>query len=125
MAVIDNGIKIDLPESIIPSDFVPPAVTEFSDQESISKYTLNVLKSTVENADRATTLLNIIENAAIGLLKQINDIIVADYIGTNTVEYFSKFKILGSNSSRSTQSDFLTSNAFNYVCEVEVYVKTS
>lgn len=125
MAVVDRGIKIDLPDSIVPSDFVPPAVTEFSNEESIRKMTLNVAKATVQNADRATTLLNIINEAAIGLLKQINDIIAADYIGTNAVEYFTKFKLLDSNSSRNSQSDFLTDTAFNYVCQVEIYVKTS
>lgn len=125
MAIVDKGIKISVPTSVVPDDFVAPAVEEFSDHEYKRSYTLDIAKATVENADRATTFGNIINDAAIGIIKQILDLVTADFIGTNAVDYYSDFTVLDSNSSRNTQSDYLTNNAFNYVCKVDVYIKTN
>ena len=124
MAIVDKGIKISLPSSLVPSDFVPPVVAEFSDQEYERTYTVSVLKATVENADKAITFANIIDDAAIGILKQILDLITADFIVANNVEYYSEWVIVSSNSARSLDSDFYSSTAFSYVCEVKVFIKT-
>lgn len=125
MAIVDKGIKISIPSSLVPSDFDPPVVAEFSDQEYERIYTVSVLKATVEDADIAVTFDNIIEEAAIGILKQILDLITADFVAANNVEYYSEWVIVSSNSSRSLDSDFYTSTAFSYVCEVKVFIKTS
>lgn len=125
MAIVDKGIKISLSPSIVPSGFVPPVVAEFSDQEYERIYTLSVLKATVENADKAVTFDNIIDDAAIGILKQILDLVTADFVAANNVEYYSEWVIVNSNSARSLNNDFYTSTAFSYVCEVKVFIKTS
>jgi hypothetical protein len=125
MAVQDKGIKIELPEALVPDGFVAPAYVEVSDFEYKREYQLNVLKSTIQNADKDVTFGNIINDATIGILKQINDIIVADFIGTNTVEYYTVWKVINSNSQRSKGNDFYTSTAFSYICEVEVFIKTT
>jgi hypothetical protein len=124
MAVVDKGIKIDLPEALVPDAFVAPAYVEISDYEYKREYQLNVLKSTVENAAKDVTFGNIINDVTIGILKQINDIIVADFIGTNTVEYYTVWKVVDSNVKRSKESDFYINTPFSYVCKVEVFIKT-
>ena len=125
MAITDNGIKIEVPAAIVPDDFTAPAYTEIADFEYKRVYQLNVLKATVENAVHATTFGNIINDAAIGILKQVLDLVTADFIGTNTVDYYTIWKDLNSNVNRNSSTDFLTDTGFNYVCTVEVYIKTS
>ena len=105
MAVIDKGIKIELPEALIPDGFAAPVYVEVSDYEYERKYQLNILKSTVENVAKDVTFGNIINDATIGILKQINDIIVADFIGTNTVDYHTVWKTISSNAQRSKASE--------------------
>jgi choline kinase len=125
MPITDQGIKIELPENLVPENFAPPAYTEISDFEYKREYTLTVLKSTVQNAAKETTFSNIINDVAIGILKQINDLVVADFIGTNQVDYYSIFKDIQSNVVRSLNSQFYTDTAFSFVCKVEVYIKTT
>jgi hypothetical protein len=125
MAVVDKGIKIDLPEALVPDGFSAPSYIEVSDYEYKREYQLNVLKSTVEDADKAVTFDDIIDNATIGILKQINDIIVADFVGTNTVDYHTEWKRISSNLQRSKANDFYAATAFSYICNVEVFIKTT
>lgn len=125
MAVIDNGIKIEIGDSLIPDGFNAPVYTEVSDFEYKREYQLSVLKSTVENAAKETTFGNIINDATIGILKQINDLVVADYIGTNTVNYHTVWKSISSNLQRSKANDFYAATAFSYICIVDVFIKTS
>ena len=125
MAIADKGIKIEVPAGLVPDDFVPPAYIEVSDFEYKRTYQLNVLKATVENADEATTFGSIINNATIGILKQILDLVTADFIGTNTVDYYTIWKVISSNSQRSKGNDFYTATAFSYIVEVEVFIKTT
>jgi hypothetical protein len=79
MAIVDKGIKIELSEAIIPDDYTAPEYVEVSDYEYKRTYQLSVLKATVENATKATTFGNIIDNATIGILKQILDVITDDF----------------------------------------------
>lgn len=125
MAVADSGIKIEISSALIPDGFSAPVYTEISDYEYKREYQLSILKSTVENATKSTTFGNIINDAAIGILKQINDLVVADFIGTNTVEYYTIWKIIKSNTQRSNNNDFYTDTPFSYIVNVEVFIKTS
>lgn len=125
MAVVDKGIIVEIPEALVPDGFVPPAYVEVSDYEYKREYQLNVLKSAVENAATEVTFDNIITEAAIGILKQIFDIITTDFIGTNTVDYHTVWKEISSNSQRSKANDFYTDTPFSYICKVEVYIKTT
>lgn len=125
MAVVDKGIKIEIPEALIPDGFSAPAYVEVSDYEYKREYQLTVLKSTVENAAKETTFGNIINDAAIGILKQVLDLITADFIGTNTVDYHTVWKEITSNFQRSKNNDFYTDTAISYSCKVEVFIKTT
>ena len=88
MALVNNGVKVSLKASQKPTGYSLPSVTTFTDYEYTRPMTLNVAKATVENATKATTLTNIISNATIGISKQVDDIMTADYIGSNTVTYY-------------------------------------
>ena len=125
MAIVDKGIKIELPEALIPDGFNAPAYIEVSDYEYKRTYQLSVLKSTVENATDTTTFGNIINEAAIGILKQILDIVTADFIGSNAVDYHTVWRQISSNLQRSKANDFYAATAFSYIITVDVYIKTT
>ena len=125
MALTNQGTRVSISNQLIPTGFVPPAISTFSDQECVRTLSLNVLKSTVENAAKETTLLNIIKDVAIGIEKQVDDIIAADYIATNTVDYWTDFRVLGSNIPVSKTSDFLNATPVFYIANINIYIKTS
>lgn len=125
MAVVNNGVKVSIPSILIPSGFVAPVVTEFEDFEYDRELTLSVLKSTVENASKATTLLNVINNGTIGISKQVEDIITSDYINTNTVTFYTDFLSISNSQQVSVTTDFYGNVALSYVVKVKVYVKTA
>lgn len=124
MAITNNGTKLKIASGQIPSGFSAPAVTDFSDHEYKRELILQVDKATVQNADKATTLSNILTDATIGINKQVTDILTADYVGTNDVQAFSELVSLGHNVLPTAQSDFLGNAAVVYKCKVIVYVKT-
>lgn len=124
MAITNNGIKNDLPDSQIPSGYVRPTITEFTNETYKVTLTLNVLKVTVDVTDPKLTMKAIIEDVAIGLEKQVADIIANDFVATNTVETFGVWNQLTNNLTQiSGKGDFLTDNAINFVCTVDVYIK--
>jgi hypothetical protein len=125
MALVNNGVKLNIPSALIPSGFIAPAVTEFTDFEYKRDLNLNILKATVENVSKATTLLNIINDAAIGISKQVLDIMTADYIGTNTVTFYTELISLSNNQQTSVTSNFFGNVPLSYVAKVIVYVKTA
>ena len=126
MAIALNGVKNSLTNNQIPTGYSRPAVTTFDDQESIAEYNLTVLKATVENSDPAVTMANILNDAVIGLTKQITDILDADYIATQTVTAWADFTHLSNNyTGISGEGDFLTDTANSYQCKVILYVKTA
>jgi len=125
MALVNNGTKISIPLALIPTGYTEPGVTEFTDQESTRDLTLSVLKATVDESSKAATLLAISENATIGIAKQVDDIMAADYISSNTVTYYTDWLTLSSNIRLGTDTDFLNNTAVSYVVTVKVYIKTA
>lgn len=126
MALTHNGTVVQLPSSRVPSDFTAATISTFTDHEYVSsERTLTVLKSTVQNSDAATTLQNIIDNATIGLDKQIEDLITAEFDVTNTVTSYAVWTGIDSNQSPSGSNDFLTDTAMSYSCTVKFYVKSA
>jgi hypothetical protein len=126
MALTHNGTVVQIPTSRVPSDYTLPTVSTFTDHEYVSsERTLTVLKATVEDSDRATTLQNIIDNASIGLDKQIEDLISAEFDVTNTVESYAVWTGIDSNQAASGSNDFLTDTAMSYSCTVKFYVKSA
>lgn len=126
MALTHNGTVVQLPTSRVPSDYTLPTVSTFTDWEYESSVrTLTVLKSTVEDSDRATTLSNIINNATIGLDKQIEDLISAEADVTNTVTSYAVLTGIDSNVAASGSNDFYTDTAMSYSCTVKFYWKSA
>ncbi len=123
MAIVNNGTRVSMTD--VPSGFTRASITEFSDWEYSKEMTISVAKATVENATRSTTLTNIIDNATVGTEKQIEDLITADFIGSNTVTFFMVLKKVSTNILPSSTGDFYTNTAVSYVCTVDVYIKTA
>lgn len=124
MAIVNNGTKVQL--AVIPAGYSRPAVTEISDFEYKRDVSLNVLKSTVEDADETITLANIINNATIGITKQVTDILAADYLGTATVTAYAILKKISTNAHLPVGTgNFYTNAGLNYICEVTILVKAA
>lgn len=119
----NNGTIVNLPAALVPSDFVQAAVTEF-EGEYHRRVTLSVLKSTVENADPATTLDNIITNATIGINKQVTDLVTADSNGAATVEVYSELNGITNNQQANLNGDFYGNVPVSYQCDVTFHWRT-
>lgn len=124
MAINFNGTSVKLPSTQIPSGYSKPAITEFNDAEYKGEFVLSVDRDTVANADKAVTVNNILSDAAVGINKQLTDILTADYINTNDVQAYAEWITLNHNISASASSDFLTNISVAFICKVKLYVKT-
>ena len=124
MAITNNGTRVSLPPAKIPTGYTLPTVTAVTDFEYSRTLTLSVLKATVENATKTTTLTNILGNASIGITKQITDILAADYLATATVTAYAELTDIDSNIVCNPTSDFYNATAVSYICTVKLYVKS-
>lgn len=125
MAITNNGTKVSLSTNFLPSGYTAPSTTTFTDYEYVRNITLSVTKATVENATKATTLTNIVDDVTVGIDKQITDILAADYLATATVTAFTELYKIGSNIEAGTGSDFYNNTAVSYTCYVRLYVKAA
>lgn len=126
MAITNNGVKNSLSEGQLPAGYSRPAVTTFADHKYQRQLQLSVLKATVHNADPAVTMANIINNGTIGLKKQLDDILAADYLGTATVTAWADLVALGNNyQSMLAGTPAMTDAAASYIATVNLYVKTT
>ncbi len=124
MAIVNNGTKNSLSSNELPSGYTRPTVTEISDFQYSRTIHLNVLKSTVETATGSSTMDAIINDATIGITKQITDILAADYLATATVTAYADLVGLTHNlSSINGSGDYLKNTAISYVCTVNLFVK--
>lgn len=126
MAITLNGVVNGLTATEKPSGYTNPTVTTFSDYESIATLNLTVLKSTVENATASTTMTNIFNDATIGLVKQVTDILAGDYLATATVTAYAELIRLSNNySDVNGAGAYLTNTPNSYQCTLKLYVKTA
>jgi len=122
MAITNNGTKNSLPSNQLPTGYVKPTVAEFSDQEYENDLTLTIVKSVVENASGSVTMANIITN----LNTQIDGILAADYIATQTVTAWADLVSITNNlRSLSGDSDWLKNIVPSYSMSLKLYVKTA
>ena len=122
MAIVNNGVKNSLPDGNLPSGYSKPAVTEFTDFEWKSDLKLTVLKSAVENASGAITMAAIMSN----LVAQVDAILAADYIATQTVDAWADLISISNNyKSLRGDADWLTTTVVSYDCTIKFYVKTA
>ena len=126
MAVTYNGCKNSLSSSQKPSGYTDPVVSEITSPEYTNTKTFTVLKATVENATASTTMTNIFDNVTIGLDKQIEDDITADYDATKTVTAYADLTTLTTNfAGMSATGDWLKATAVSYTATVIVYVNVA
>lgn len=123
MAITNNGTKVSLGTGFLPTGYTKPSVTIFSDHEYIRDITVEVDKVTVDDATKATTLTNIVGNATVGITKQIDDILAATYIASQTVTAYTEFYDVNSNIKAGTGSDFYNADLVTYVCKCRLYIK--
>lgn len=120
MALTHNGTKVNIPAAELPSGYTKPVVSDFDDHET--KYTsrvINIAKLGVENATKETTMGNIITQ----LNSDIETLLSADFDVTNTVVSYAVLKSLSDN--LTLDGVKFTNGAINYVCVVDIFVKTS
>lgn len=125
MAITNNGTSVTLAADFLPSGYTKPNTTTFTDWNYKYELTLNVAKATVENATRATTLTNIVDNGSVGIDAQIDAILANDFVNTNTVTAYTEFYKIESNIPVNNTGDFYTNTAVSYVCYCRLYVKVA
>jgi len=124
MAITNNGTVNSLPAAQLPSGYTRPTVTTFTDWEYQRAITLTVLKATVENATRSTTMTNIIGDGTIGLTKQIDDILANDFESSSTITAYLNWTGLSNNFVDVTGTGTaLADTAASYTCACTLYVK--
>jgi N-acetyl-gamma-glutamylphosphate reductase len=123
MAIVNNGTVNSLSAELLPSGYTRPTVTEISDYDYVSELTLSVLKSTADDATKATTMTNIIGVATVGITAQIDAILAADYLASATVTAYTDWYKVSSNIEVNTTSDFFNDTAVSYTCYCRLYVK--
>lgn len=127
MAITNNGTRNSLSAAQKPAAYTDPTVTTFTDHEYKRTLSLSVLKATVETATSAATMTAILNNATIGINKQIEDIIAADYLTTPTVTTWADLRALTTNVADISSGDgtWLKNTAVSYIATVDLYVKTA
>lgn len=124
MAITNNGTQNLLSEGDLPAGYSRPSITTFTDFVYQATYNFTVLKATVENATPATTMTNIIDNGTIGIDKQIDDIIAADYLASATVTHYQDWTNISNNfSDVNGKGAYLTNAAASYQVTVKLYLK--
>lgn len=121
MALTNNGTKVSISASELPSGYTKPTVTEFDDYENTyTSRTITITKSTVENATASTTFSNLVTQ----LNTDIETLINADFDTTgNTVTVWSNLRSVSTNNSLS--GVLYTNGALSYNCLVDIFIKTA
>ena len=124
MAIVNNGVKNDLPILQLPTGYTPPTITTFEDETYSTILSLTVDKVTVDESNPITTMTAILENVAIGLDKQVADIVALHFVASNTVESYGSFTALSHSIVNLTgKGNFLTDNLVDFVCTVKIFIK--
>lgn len=124
MAITNKGTIVKLPISNLPAGYTHAEVVKVVNAEYKAQVTLTVLKATVENADPKITLNNILNNAIIGVTKQITDLVTEDYLATKTVEVHAELLSITNNQQLGMNS-FYTNAANAYTVLVNYFVKST
>lgn len=126
MAITNNNTKNSLPAAQLPAGYTAPTITEFTDWQYKRELNLTILKATVDEATTAATMDGIFDNGTIGLDKQVEDIIAATYISTQTVTTWAELVKLQTNNSdvSSGEGTWLKDTAESYTAKVILYIKS-
>lgn len=126
MAIDNKGTENNLPVRQLPVGYVKPVVVRVTGVEYPRELVLDVLKATVENVSPAVTMANILANGVVGIDKQIDDILAADFIATQTVDAYAVLYEMTTNyGDLDSTGDYLTTAAASYICKVRLFIKTT
>lgn len=124
MALVYNGTSVEVVEDLLPNGYVKPVVTKFTDSEYDEMIIVEVDKATVDNATGTTTMDNIINDAGIGVTKQISDILVNDFNTTGaTITAYGEILKIDTNMNK--KGVLYTDGVPVYKITVKYYVKTT
>lgn len=125
MAIVYTGTRNLIPDSQIPSGYTRPTVSA-NTKEHTANVVLTILKATVDESARNTTLTAIFENATIGIDKQILDLVTADFDATKTVVAFGECTALTINQKGTLGTDvWLTDTAASYTATVSYFTSVT
>ncbi len=128
MAITNNGTRNSIPAGKVPAAHTRETTTTFTDWLYKRELTLTVTKATVDESASATTMTAIFANSSIGLDKQIEDIVAADYIASRTVTTWAECTAITTNISDDSSGDgnwMKNTPAEAYTCTCVLYIKTA
>ncbi len=107
-----------------PTGYTDPGGSNLSNsQPTYENLELSVTKSVVENASKATTFDNIRTDAAVGIEKQVEDLLTNDMDVAQTITYNIDWKDVKTNFTFA--EDFYGNAVAVYKCIVDVYINVS
>lgn len=125
MAITSNGTRNLLKANQLPTGYTLPTVTTFTDFEYTKTLNLTMLKSDIALATPVLTMANLIDDALVGIDKQVLDAITSDFVSTKSVVYFTDLRTLTSTDALSGGDDsWLTNAGTSYNAKVIVYIKS-
>ena len=125
MAITSNGTRNLLKANQLPTGYTLPTVTIFTDFEYTKTLNLTMLKSDIALATPVLTMANLIDDALVGIDKQVLDAITSDFVSTKSVVYFTDLRTLTSTDALSGGDDsWLTNASTSYNAKVIVYIKS-
>tara|TARA_R110000803_G_scaffold6296_5_gene20440 strand:+ start:1079 stop:1459 length:381 start_codon:yes stop_codon:yes gene_type:complete len=126
MAITNKGTRNLLRKEQIPTNYTLPTVVTFLDPGYCRTLTLSISKSDVVLGTASGTMESIIDDAAVGIEKQVYDIIAGDFVTSNNVEFYTDLTTITSTVTSNGGNDaWLTNAATEYEVKVQVYIKTS
>lgn len=124
MALSAQSTKLSMHSTKRPTGYTDPGGSNLStSQPTYENLELSVTKSVVENASKATTFDNIRTDAAVGIEKQIADLLTNDMDITQTITYNIDWKDVKTNFTFA--EDFYGNAVAVYKCIVDVYINVS
>lgn len=124
MALSAQSTKLSIHATKRPAGYTDPGGSNLSSsQPTYENLELSVTKSVVENASKATTFDNIRTDAAVGIEKQIADLLTNDMDVTQTITYNIDWKDVKTNFTFA--EDFYGNAVAVYKCIVDVYINVS
>lgn len=124
MALSAQSTKLSMHSTKRPTGYTDPGGSNLSSsQPTYENLELSVTKSVVENASKATTFDNIRTDAAVGIEKQVADLLTNDMDITQTITYNIDWKDVKTNFTFA--EDFYGNAVAVYKCIVDVYINVS
>lgn len=124
MALSAQSTKLSMHSTKRPTGYTDPGGSNLSSsQPTYENLELSVTKSVVENASKATTFDNIRTDAAVGIEKQIADLLTNDMDITQTITYNIDWKDIRNNFT--FPEDFYGNAVAVYKAIVDVYINVS